>query len=363
MSIARDLSQLRTPVQVTLGGSGAVNATDARTNIVAAKSGANSDITSIAGLTTALSVSQGGTGGNTPAAARTGIGAAASGTNSDIGLLTNLAGVRVGGNSSVVNGNQGMHLCWNTGINGTSGAADFICNQGGGTGGFTWRTVNTTNTVGGPSLQYRFDGTLVIPAGPIPEVDNGANCGRPGVRWATMYAVNGTIQTSDAREKTAISSMSENEIRAGIAFAKEIGTYKWLHSIVEKGEDAARQHIGMTVQRGIEIMEDFGLDPLKYAFVCYDEWPEEPEVTKEEIRGNIYSVGELASKDVLYEEYIQFENIPSFTWEETSRKTIVTKEYKPAGNRYGFRYDQLALFIARGQEERISRLEEKLNNM
>lgn len=39
-----------------------------------AAKGANSDITSISGLTTALTVPQGGTGGNTPATARTGLG-------------------------------------------------------------------------------------------------------------------------------------------------------------------------------------------------------------------------------------------------------------------------------------------------
>jgi hypothetical protein len=44
------------------GGTGSSTATGARTNIGAAASGANSDITSISGLTTALSVSQGGTG-------------------------------------------------------------------------------------------------------------------------------------------------------------------------------------------------------------------------------------------------------------------------------------------------------------
>jgi len=43
------------------GGTNAENATDARTNLSAAKSGANSDITSLTGLTTALSTSQGGT--------------------------------------------------------------------------------------------------------------------------------------------------------------------------------------------------------------------------------------------------------------------------------------------------------------
>jgi len=44
------------------GGTNANNATDARTNLSSAKSGANSDITSLSGLTTALSVAQGGTG-------------------------------------------------------------------------------------------------------------------------------------------------------------------------------------------------------------------------------------------------------------------------------------------------------------
>ena len=45
------------------------NATTARGNLTAAKSGANSDITSLTGLTTALSVAQGGTGATTLAGA------------------------------------------------------------------------------------------------------------------------------------------------------------------------------------------------------------------------------------------------------------------------------------------------------
>lgn len=53
---------LTNDLPVTDGGTGASTATDARTNLSAAKSGANSDITSITGLTTALTVPQGGTG-------------------------------------------------------------------------------------------------------------------------------------------------------------------------------------------------------------------------------------------------------------------------------------------------------------
>jgi hypothetical protein len=62
------------------GGTGAGTAAAARTNLGAAASGANSDITSLAGLTTALSVAQGGTGAATAAAARTSLGLAI-GTN------------------------------------------------------------------------------------------------------------------------------------------------------------------------------------------------------------------------------------------------------------------------------------------
>ena len=72
------------------GLSGSVDGAAFRTGIAAAKSGANSDITSISGLTTMLAVTQGGTGGNDAASARTGIGAAKSGANVDI---TSLGGI------------------------------------------------------------------------------------------------------------------------------------------------------------------------------------------------------------------------------------------------------------------------------
>jgi len=53
------------PLTVSVGGTGANNASTARNNLGAAKSGANSDISSLSGLTTSLSTAQGGTGSNT----------------------------------------------------------------------------------------------------------------------------------------------------------------------------------------------------------------------------------------------------------------------------------------------------------
>jgi len=54
-------------IPVTAGGTGSATVSDARTALSAAKSGANSDITSITGLTTPLSIAQGGTGYSTTA--------------------------------------------------------------------------------------------------------------------------------------------------------------------------------------------------------------------------------------------------------------------------------------------------------
>ena len=56
---------MSTALPVASGGTGASTAGNARTNLSAAGSGANSDITSITGLTTALTVAQGGTGAAT----------------------------------------------------------------------------------------------------------------------------------------------------------------------------------------------------------------------------------------------------------------------------------------------------------
>lgn len=53
------------------GGTGSTNAAGARTNLGAAASGVNADITQLTGLTTALSIAQGGTAAVTAAAART----------------------------------------------------------------------------------------------------------------------------------------------------------------------------------------------------------------------------------------------------------------------------------------------------
>ncbi|WP_371911740.1 tail fiber domain-containing protein [Pseudomonas sp. ok272] len=124
-----------------------------------ATSGANSNITSLAGLTTPLSVSQGGTGSSTASGALANLGAmpAAGGFyNPDF------VSVKVGGTRPNLAA-QGMHLLWNTAAGGLTGEGAFVCNKGGGTGGFSWRSIDTGNTTTGPTMTYTYAGVLNVP--------------------------------------------------------------------------------------------------------------------------------------------------------------------------------------------------------
>ena len=87
--------------------------------------------------------------------------------------------------------------------------------------------------------------------------------------YGTVYTETGTVSASDERLKTEIRKLTENELNASKQLLNEIGLYKFLQSVKDKG-DSAREHVGMTVQKAIQIMENNNLDPFNYAFICKD---------------------------------------------------------------------------------------------
>lgn len=235
----------------------------------------------------------------------------------------------------------------------------------GNTLGFQRRANGFSSTLRTPTPMYIDLNNNLVRYGysPVPYADNAASLGGSSLRWSQVYAVNGTINTSDAREKTPVSNLSANEIAAAKALSEEIGTYQWLASIQAKGEDA-RLHVGMTVQRAIAIMEANDLDPMAYGFICYDSWDAVPENSYVEKRGYVYTLNEeTQEQQIVVENVIEEGNAFPDTgvyWQYTHDEKVVLNEAVPAGDRYSFRYDELNLFIAAGINARLSALEDAL---
>lgn len=148
-----------------------------------------------------------------------------------------------------------------------------------------------------------------------PLADNTQTLGSGGRRWTTVYAVNSTINTSDARLKTEPRQLSEAERKAGSALARLPAIWEWL--------TGDRLHAGPTVQAAIAVMEAHGLDPFAYSFICYDEWEAEPEQWHEWEAEVDPETGEVTR--------------------EAGRELI--QPAREAGDRYSFRKEELLCFM------------------
>lgn len=131
-----------------------------------------------------------------------------------------------------------------------------------------------------------------------PGTDNNLSLGTSSFRWSVVYSGTGAINTSDAREKTWRGALSDDEYAAGLQVLAELGFYQWNDAIAAKGPEGARYHFGIAAQTVWEIFAAHGLvDPIDedgkpgetpYGFLCWDEWDEEAE--PELGAGNCYGV-------------------------------------------------------------------------
>lgn len=115
--------------------------------------------------------------------------------------------------------------------------------------------------------------------------------GKSSNRWDDVWAVDGSINTSDDRLKTYL-NIEDAERGAALEIKKNLKKFKWNKSIEEKGDDA-RIHFGASAQTIGQIMEKYGLDPTKYGFYCYDEWEDILDPVSGAVitpAGNTYSV-------------------------------------------------------------------------
>jgi hypothetical protein len=104
-----------------------------------------------------------------------------------------------------------------------------------------------------------------------PTPDNTITLGAASFRWSEVYAANGTINTSDEREKTDIKDLTEAERKVAVAIKGLIKSFKFKDAVAKKG-DKARTHFGVMAQQVAQAFENERLNPNDYALFCYDEW-------------------------------------------------------------------------------------------
>jgi hypothetical protein len=173
-----------------------------------------------------------------------------------------------------------------------------------------------------------------------PTPDNSRICGGPSNRWAQLYCVTTTINTSDEREKEQIAPLTDAVLDAWAEV--EWVSYKWKHAVAEKGE-GARLHIGLVAQRVAAVFEAHGLDGFALGLLCYDTWGESVSKTLAPAPPAPKQKGRQG-KGV----------------EEKTPDAVVIETVVPAGDRYGVRYEEaLALEAALARRDR-ARLEARI---
>jgi len=198
---------------------------------------------------------------------------------------------------------------WGINITGSSGSTSFATNAGGLTGSPAITTAaitsaaiaasgivsstasggysalqnnaigigNNTTTIASTGSTFTFSatGTQVLAASSAnlqPGVDNTTALGSGSLRFTTVFATTGTINTSDSNEKQQIASLTTAEKAVGQALKGMMKSFKFNDAVTAKGT-AARIHFGVIAQDVKAAFEAQGLDANKYGVFCSDTLP------------------------------------------------------------------------------------------
>jgi len=119
----------------------------------------------------------------------------------------------------------------------------------------------------------------VVAASLAPGQDNNKTLGTAALRWSTVYAATGTINTSDENSKQDIAELDEAERRVAVAIKGLIKKFRFKDAVAEKGA-AARIHVGVIAQEVQTAFAAEGLDASRYGLFCSDTWWEKEEMVE-----------------------------------------------------------------------------------
>jgi len=150
----------------------------------------------------------------------------------------------------------------------------------------------------------------------LPDGDNNMGLGAAAKRWTAVYAVNGTIQTSDANSKQDIADLDDAERRVAVRIKGLIQKFRFKDAVATKG-DAARIHVGVIAQEVRDAFTAEGLDADRYGMFCSDTWWEREEDVYQPFNGTtvrkkvihktpVESATEVTQLGVRYDELLAF---------------------------------------------------------
>lgn len=137
------------------------------------------------------------------------------------------------------------------------------------TGKYSW-VISSYNGSAVDMLVGNANSNAVYPA-----TDNALSCGASSNRWSVVYAVTGTINTSDAATKTEIEPLSDKEKQVAIRLKGLVRRFKFKDAVAKKG-NGARLHVGLLAQDVESAFAAEGLKAEDYGMFCRDETPDGP---------------------------------------------------------------------------------------
>lgn len=174
----------------------------------------------------------------------------------------------------------GTTLTVGTGQTVTAGGIDV--NNGANLGIRISKTGNNHIVAGGSVISLNLGGAGVASFGIasneiFPLTDNAQSVGDITHRFTSVFATNGTINTSDRNEKDNIRRIRPELIAVGhrlLARKDAIVEFQWKDAIAKKGQDKARIHVGVIAQ---DVVDDFAAvfkdkeAAFRFGAVCRDE--------------------------------------------------------------------------------------------
>lgn len=208
----------------------------------------------------------------------------------------------------------------------------------------------------GGSARYSWEQNIYRPT-----ADNVVSNGSAATRWSVIYAGTGTINTSDANEKTKPLPIDDAVLDAWGDV--RLICFQWLNAVAEKGADAARLHVGVIAQQVRDAFEGHGIDGRRYGLLCHDTWDDMLEDVYEEVEREV-----VHEFEVMRDTGRVTKKGKKILVKELETRTEIIKEnvkvgeqvVTPAGERWGIREGQCLFLEAAYMRRRCERMEDRL---